>query len=199
MKTFNNIIQIALTALLIQTTAMASGKTEEQKYTVISSNEEFEIRFYPSATMATVYSTANSYREVSGPGFRTLAGYIFGENESEIKISMTSPVHINISDDRSAMSFVMPSSYNPDNLPKPDNSRVIIEKTKDENVAVIKFSGYASDNAIKKQSEKLRKLLTENGIEFYGNFRYLGYNPPYQLINRRNEVIVPVRLSFHIN
>ncbi len=193
MKTNNNIIRILLTVLLIQNTAMASGNTEEQKYTVISSNEDFEIRYYPSATLATVYTTANSYREISRPGFRTLAGYIFGGNESDTKISMTAPVHMNISANNSSMSFVMPSSYNPDNLPEPDNSRVIIEKTKDEYVAVIRFSGYASDNAIKKQSEKLRKLLIEKGIEFYGDFRYLGYNPPYQFINRRNEIIVSVR------
>jgi hypothetical protein len=100
---------------------------------------------------------------------------------------------MNISGDRSSMSFVMPSKYNPDNLPKPDNPGVIIEKTQDEYVAVIRFSGYASDNAIKRQSEKLRQLLMENDIEFYGNFRFLGYNPPYQFINRRNEIIVSVR------
>jgi hypothetical protein len=172
---------------------MASGKTEEQKYTVVSSNEDFEIRFYPSATLATVYSTANSYKEVSGPGFRALAGYIFGGNEAGKQISMTSPVHMNITAERSAMSFVMPSDYNPDNLPKPDNSRVIIEKTKEEYVAVIKFSGYASDEAIKKQSARLAGMLNDKGIEFYGTFRYLGYNPPYQFINRRNEVIVSVK------
>ena len=34
MKT-NSIFRIIITALLIQTTAMASGKTEEQKYTVV--------------------------------------------------------------------------------------------------------------------------------------------------------------------
>ena len=172
---------------------MASGKTEEQKYTVVSSNEDFEIRFYPSATLATVYSTANSYKEVSGPGFRALAGYIFGGNEAEKQISMTAPVHMNITAERSAMSFVMPAAYNPDNLPKPDNSRVIIEKTKEEYVAVIKFSGYASDEAIKKQSARLAGMLNDKGIEFYGTFRYLGYNPPYQFINRRNEVIVSVK------
>jgi hypothetical protein len=192
MKT-NSIFRLVITALLIQTTAMASGKTEEQKYTVVSSNKDFEIRFYPSATLATVYSTASSYKEVSGPGFRALAGYIFGGNEAETQISMTAPVHMNITAERSAMSFVMPSAYNPDNLPKPDNSRVIIEKTKEEYVAVIKFSGYASDEAIKKQSAKLAKMLDEKGIEFYGTFRYLGYNPPYQFINRRNEVIVSVK------
>ncbi|MBE0677109.1 MAG: heme-binding protein [Bacteroidales bacterium] len=172
---------------------MASAKTEEQKYTVVSSNKDFEIRFYPSATLATVYMNANSYREVSGPGFRVLAGYIFGGNEADKQISMTSPVHMNISDDRSAMSFVMPSAYSIENLPRPNNTSVIIEKTREEYVAVIKFSGYASDDAIKKQSARLGKLLAENGIEFYGNFRYLGYNPPYQFINRRNEVIVSVK------
>jgi hypothetical protein len=192
MKT-NTLFRLVITALLIQTTAMASGKTEEQKYTVVSSNEDFEIRFYPSATLATVYSTANSYKEVSGPGFRALAGYIFGGNEAGKQISMTSPVHMNITAERSAMSFVMPAAYNPDNLPKPDNSRVIIEKTKEEYVAVIKFSGYASDEAIKKQSARLAGMLNDTGIEFYGTFRYLGYNPPYQFINRRNEVIVSVK------
>jgi hypothetical protein len=166
MKTYS-LFRIVVTAILIQTTAMASGKTEEQKYTVVSSNEDFEIRFYPSATLATVYSTASSYKEVSGPGFRALAGYIFGGNEAEKQISMTAPVHMNITAERSAMSFVMPAAYNPDNLAKPDNSRVIIEKTKEEYVAVIKFSGYASDEAIKKQSAKLGKLLAEKGIEFY--------------------------------
>ena len=193
MKPYSDITRITLTALLILNTAMASGKTEEQKYTVVSSYEEFEIRFYPPATLATVYSAANSYREVARPGFRTLAGYIFGGNESDTRISMTAPVHMNISGDRSSMSFVMPSKYNPDNLPKPDNPGVIIEKTQDEYVAVIRFSGYASDNAIMRQSEKLRQLLMENDIEFYGNFRFLGYNPPYQFINRRNEIIVSVR------
>ena len=33
---------------------------------------------------------------------------------------------------------------------------------------------------------------SENKIEFYGNFRFLGYNAPYQFINRRNEIIVNV-------
>jgi len=193
MKTNIFISRFLLTVFLIQFTVMASGKTEEQKYTVVYSNPEFEIRFYPSATLATVYSKADSYRELSGSGFRTLAGYIFGGNESETSISMTAPVHMDINSDRSAMSFVMPSSFNIDNLPRPNNSQVIIQKTKEEYVAVIKFSGYASDDAIKKQSEKLQKLLVEKGIEYYGNFRYLGYNPPYQIINRRNEVIVSVK------
>ncbi len=58
-------------------TTMALGQTEKQKYDIVYSEKEFEIRFYPSTTLATVYSSANSYKEVSGSGFRKLAGYIF--------------------------------------------------------------------------------------------------------------------------
>ena len=33
---------------------LPSTKTEEQKYTVIQKGEDFEIRFYPAATIATI-------------------------------------------------------------------------------------------------------------------------------------------------
>jgi len=172
---------------------MASVKTEEQKYKVVQSQKDFEIRFYPSATLATVYSSAKSYKELSGNGFRTLAGYIFGGNESDTRISMTSPVHMDINNSKSSMSFVMPSLYNMENLPKPNDSSVKLEKTDEEYVAAIRFSGYASDADIKSYSENLRNLLNEKGIAYYGNFRFLGYNPPYQFFGRRNEIIVSVK------
>ena len=141
---------------IIQTfTIMASAKTERQKYRLVHSEKEFEIRHYPSATLATVYSSAKSYRELVGSGFRRLAGYIFGGNESAQKISMTAPVHMDINDTRSAMSFVMPSAYEMGNLPMPNDSGVILQKTDDEYVAVLWFRGYASDKDIKKYSEKL--------------------------------------------
>ena len=36
----------------------------------------------------------------------------------------------------------------------------------------------------------LENNLKDKGLSFYDNFRYLGYNPPYQLLCRKNEVIV---------
>lgn len=182
--------------LFIQTfTTMASAKTERQKYRVVRTEKEYEIRFYPSATLATVYTSAKSYRELSGTGFRRLAGYIFGGNKSGQKIAMTAPVHMDIQDKGSAMSFVMPSAYEMENLPVPNDGGVVLEKTEDEYVAVLKFRGYASDRDIKSYSDKLATLLDEEGIKYMGNFRYLGYNPPYQFIGRRNEIIVKVEWS----
>ncbi len=169
-----------------------TNKTEEQKYTVIQKDQDFEIRFYPSATFATIKSNAKSYKELANPGFRKLAGYIFGGNESNTNISMTAPVHMDINDTVSSMSFVMPSSYSKENLPRPNNPNVIIQETAEEYVAVIRFGGYASDKDLKFYSEKLLQMLKDKGISSYGHARYLGYNPPFQFFNRRNEIIISV-------
>lgn len=194
MKNIRHII-IAISALLIleSFTVMAFGETEKQKYRVVRSGDGFEIRFYPSVILATVYSDARTYRELAYPGFRKLAGYIFGGNSSETKISMTSPVHMDMNE--ASMSFVMPSAYTEESLPAPDDPSVRLQRTGDVYVAAIRFSGYASDKDILKYSEKLKSLLEDKEIEWYGNFRYLGYNPPYQPFGRRNEVIVNVRLT----
>jgi hypothetical protein len=168
-KTFVAILTI-ISIESVTSTTMA--KTEKQKYDVVSSEKEFEIRFYPSALLATVYSDASTYREL------------------EAKISMTSPVHMDMN--TASMSFVMPSSFSEENLPKPDDPGVKIERTDDVYVAAIRFGGYASDKDIRNYSERLKSLLEAKGIKWYGNFRYLGYNPPFQPFGRRNEIIVNV-------
>lgn len=167
-------------------------KTEEQKYSVVLKDQNFEIRFYPSATLATISSDAKTYKELSGSGFRKLAGYIFGGNEDGTQIAMTSPVHMNVNDTLSTMSFVMPSSFNTENLPRPNDSGVQLKTTDDEYVAVIRFGGFASDQDLKNYSEKLLTILKEKSITTYGLPRYLGYNPPFQWIGRRNEIIVSI-------
>ncbi len=185
-------VSVLLIILLQSFTIMPINKTEEQKHSIIRKYKDFEIRFYPSATIATIKSNAKTYKELSGPGFQKLAGYIFGGNEAKKKISMTTPVQMDINDSGSTMSFVMPSEYSKESLPKPNDPNVNIINTADEYVAVIRFGGYASDEDLKFNSEKLKNLLKENEIMSYGNYRFLGYNPPFQFIGRRNEIIVTV-------
>lgn len=172
--------------------SMPATKTETQAYKIIRIEKDFEIRFYPAVTMAMITSSAKTYRELGSTGFTKLAGYIFGGNETRKKIAMTSPVHMDINDSVSSMSFVMPSEYNKDNLPKPNDSQILIRTTADEYVAAIKFGGFASDQDIKLNASKLENALKANSIAYYGNFRFLGYNAPYQLFGRRNEIIVSV-------
>jgi hypothetical protein len=194
MKNIIIIASISIIVIIIFLTSiiMAVNKTEEQKYTLILKENDFEIRFYPATVVATIKSNAKSYKELSGPGFNKLAGYIFGGNETNKSISMTAPVHMDINDTVSSMSFVMPAAYNESNLPKPNDPNVIIKKTSDEYVAALRFGGYASDGDLKFYSQKLENLLREKGITTIGNYRFLGYNPPFQPIGRRNEIIVRI-------
>lgn len=184
---------VAIFIVLFQTyLTMAANKSEEQPYKVIRTEKDFEIRFYPSVTMAMITSSAKSYKELGNSGFRKLANYIFGGNDSKKQIAMTSPVHMDVNDTVSSMSFVMPSEFSKDNLPKPNDANVVIKTTANEYVAAIKFGGFASDSDIKTHSAKLENALKAASISYYGSFRYLGYNPPYQWFGRRNEIIISV-------
>jgi hypothetical protein len=186
-------LAIAAIAIISQSSfTMANTKTETQPYRVVKSEKEFEIRFYPAATLATVTSSAKSYRELASPGFRRLASYIFGGNETNKSIAMTSPVHMDINDSLSSMSFVMPSEFSLATLPKPNDATVTLQTSQPEYVAAIRFGGYASEIDIKKYSAKLATALKEHNIQFHDNFRFLGYNAPFDVFNRRNEVIVKV-------
>ncbi len=187
------VIAILSILLIISQLYFAMAKTETQPYQVIKSDKDFEIRLYPPATMASISMEAKTYKELSSTGFRKLASYIFGGNEDKKNIAMTTPVHMDINDSYSSMSFVMPADYNKANLPKPNDSSVSIRTTAEEYAAVIQFGGYANDEDIQRNTIKLGNSLKASGVDYYGNFRFLGYNAPYQFLGRKNEIIVNVR------
>jgi hypothetical protein len=194
MKTFIIITVVIIGIILLFQTylTMAADQSDSQPYKVIKVEKDFEIRFYPSATMASITSTSKTYKQLGSSGFRKLAGYIFGGNEANTKIAMTAPVYMDINDSASTMSFVMPVGYNPNNLPKPNDSDVAIHTTEDKYVAAITFGGYADDEKIKEYTQKLETALKASSIPYFGRFLFLGYNAPYQFFGRKNEIIVSV-------
>ena len=169
-----------------------ASKTERQKYRLVSKTKEFEIRYYPSATFATIYSDATNYKGVASKGFRKLAGYIFGGNEKKESISMTAPVRMSMSDKGSSMSFIMPEKYSDQNLPIPNDKSISIQNSNPEYVAVISFGGYASDEKITIYKDKLMEALAKEKIQVKGSFSFLGYNAPFQFVGRTNEIIIPI-------
>jgi len=167
-------------------------KTEKQAYRVVKKEAGFEIRFYPSATMATVYSKADNYKSVASSGFNKLAKFIFGGNQQKESISMTAPVIMRITDKGSSMSFVMPQKYNESTLPIPNDPQIEIKKSQPAYFAALSFSGYANDEKIAIYQEKLAAMLKEKNIVRKEGFYFLGYNAPFQFIGRTNEVIIPI-------
>lgn len=167
-------------------------KTETQAYEVVHKEGIIEIRHYPAATLARIHSNATNYSDLGKSGFGKLARYIFGGNNEKKQIAMTAPVHMEIGDSQSTMSFVLPSIYNTTNLPKPNDSDIAIVTAEPEYVAAIQFAGYATTESIATNRNLLEAALKQKGISYNGHFRLLGYNPPYQLFSRRNELIVAI-------
>ena len=103
-------VTITLIFIIIQLFAKKSQQgIETYPYTVLKTYVGFEIRQYESRLFTSVKLSSNDYSKVSSKGFSILAGYIFGGNAEDKKIAMTSPVHMDINDSASSMSFVMPS------------------------------------------------------------------------------------------
>lgn len=183
--------------LLIFTAAQAYisndlAKTEQQAYEVIWKNDLLEARYYPKAVMATVTGSSSDYKSSSNQHFRVLAGYIFGGNEEKKSIAMTSPVHMSFDGSGSEMSFVMPADMSLEDLPKPNDRGIKFSESSEKYVVAIRFGGWSDDEKIKANTELLLKALETMGIEPKSSPWYMGYNPPFQLINRRNEIAVEV-------
>jgi hypothetical protein len=189
MKAFYVISGIGLIFLMVQSYKVVSSnlETENQKYRLVKKEAQYEIRFYPAATFAKIYSSGTDYKSVANSGFRKLAGYIFGGNDQGKSIAMTSPVRMEMREKGSSMSFVMPEKYQESDLPKPKDSGVHIVKSSPQYVAVIRFGGYADDEKIKEKRDQLLEL-----IQVAGDYTYLGYNAPYQFWGRTNEVVIPI-------
>ena len=167
---------------------------ETPKYAVIKTIDKVEIRKYPNLILAQTKLGSTEYKSSGNNGFRTVANYIFGGNSKQQKIAMTAPVIMNMGDSAS-MSFVMPSEYEMDDLPKPASDQVQIRKQESKTLAVLRFGGYSDDEKIQKYAERLEEILNENNIKVIGALLYMGYNAPWDVVNRRNEVAFEVEFE----
>jgi hypothetical protein len=176
--------------LAVQLFALNSQKNiETYPYTVKKEYETFEIRNYEASLFTSVQLPAEDYKKSSSRGFSILAGYIFGGNEREEKISMTSPVAMSL-EDSTTMMFMVPKKFSKEDLPQPNEARIEFREEPAKTVAAIAFGGWADDEKIKEYREKLTAALEREGIDYTNRFYFLGYNAPYEMLNRKNEVIV---------
>ncbi len=191
MKNFVFIL-FAVAALLLLSQGFISksvAQTEQMSYELLQEIEGIEIRQYAPTLFSTVLLEGEGYRGNANSGFRVLAGYIFGDNQSNEKIAMTSPVVMEMKD-QPVMKFMVPSAYSMEDLPRPNRDDIQFEHQQSRIVAAIRFGGWANDKRIEEHIGKLRDVLDRNSIAYKEPFSFLGYNPPYEMINRRNEVIV---------
>lgn len=185
--------------------------TETPKYTVISQDGDFEIRQYEPRIIAEV-TVAGDLDTASGEGFRTLAGFIFGNNhpanqpevtvsaESTQKIAMTAPVTIEPAKLETTFTqsrqwrveFTMPSQYTLNTLPIPNNPAIQIKEVSSKTYAVVRYSGLNTAHRINKETQRLFDWLESQNLEITGTPELARYNPPWTLpMFRRNEILIP--------
>lgn len=165
------------------------GKYESPEYSVLISDDRFEIREY-SDFYIVEYDNDND-PEINR-GFGTLFSYISDNNKTKQKITMTVPVIEEIIQSRKKIAFVVPGKFK-DNIPEPNDNNLKIKKFTEGRFAVIKYSGFSNKNKEDKMKRKLNEWLTLKGYVKHSNFMLAFYNAPFTPpMLRRNEIMVRV-------
>ncbi len=85
---------------------------------------------------------------------------------------------------------MVPKKFDKNSLPKPNQKNIEFKEMPAKTVAAISFGGWANASKIEKHKSKLMSALDAEGIAYTNRFYLLGYNPPFEVINRKNEIIV---------
>jgi hypothetical protein len=169
--------------------AYSTRHTEQRPYEVLRTVGNIEIRWYPPVNMAAYRQEGPMFGGQNG-SFRVLAGYIFGGNTKGQSIAMTSPVEMLETGTDNEMRFMMPSNLHMDSLPTPNDSRIRLYTEAGFHAATLTFGGYNSEGLTKKHAKELQDFLEKEGIAFFPDLVILGYNPPFQVFDRKNGVML---------
>ena len=181
---------IAIIFVIIQIYAMKSQNgIEVYPFKVVKIYDTFEVRSYEATLFTSVKLKTSDYKKGSSQGFSILAGYIFGGNDENKKIAMTSPVSM-LLEDSMTMMFMVPKNFNRESLPKPNASQIEFKEEPAKKMAAITFGGWANDEKIEAYKNQLINALDKEGLSYTNRFYFFGYNAPYEAINRKNEVVV---------
>jgi hypothetical protein len=173
--------------------------TQRQEYRVIETFRDFEIREYQPCVIAEVKVLAE-YSTASSRAFSSLFGYISQGNKTSEKISMTAPV---ISAQKPAesgpdtwyVSFVMPSGSRFDQMPQPNDSKVLLRNLDSEVCVASVFRGKASAELSKKMEEQLRAAAGKENLTLSNETRICRFDPPFKPgFLQYNEIVIPISI-----
>lgn len=200
------VIVVALVVVGLVSWGPIMSNVEQPAYQVVSTEQPFELRMYEPVIIAEV-AVKGERKQAISEGFSILADYIFGNNavnekismtapveqQQSQKISMTAPVSQQAKDNEWVVNFVMPSKYDLDTLPMPNNNQINIRQIPSKLFAVVRFSGSNTNENVYHHEQKLQEYLSVNNIDVLSSPVYAFYNPPWTLsFMRRNEVMIEV-------
>jgi hypothetical protein len=181
--------------------------TEEPPYQLLDHVGAVEIRQYNARTAAET-TIANDEVAARSDGFRKLAKYIFGGNTGQQSIPMTAPVsqagqeiamtapvaQASSGGNHWAIRFYLPAGMTEATAPKPLEPSVRIITVPPASMAVLRFSGSPTPEAVASEDTQLLETLRGSSWMAQGDPVTWFYDPPWTIPPlRRNEVAVEVR------
>lgn len=199
---------LALFLALLMGVPITSHATEEPDYKVVQKLDAIEVREYGTYAVAEVVVPGPA-KDAGNAAFPILAGYIFGKNKGERKLAMTAPVTQAAEPVKLEMTapvtqasapggfrvqFVLPKGITAANAPEPLDARVNLRDVAPKMVAVIRYSGFWSDDNYNEHLAKLRSALGAANLVADGEPVYSRYDAPFTpWFLRRNEIWLPLR------
>ncbi|XP_031287747.1 heme-binding protein 2-like [Pistacia vera] len=185
-----------------------SNAIESPKYEVVHSESDFDVRLYTESTWMSAPVRELSFEKATLFGFHRLFQFIEGANLNYSRIPMTSPVVTSIvpgagplHSSAYVVRFYLPVKFQAD-PPTPLPELHLKPYVWDSRcVAVRKFSGFAKDENIVREAEKLaislRRSPWANGTSSDSDYAYsiAQYSSPFQFIGRVNEIWVDIDAS----
>ena len=168
---------------------------EEPTFTLVQAYDDFEVRAYEPTIQARVKTADGGSRGGDSGGFRRVASYIFGGNQSNSRIAMTAPVSMWEEEEQGWLAFTMPSAYAMEHLPQPNDAGVVLVECEQATVAVLSFSGLTPLGRSRLETA-LRKAVVREGLKIAGPVVLAVYENPWTTLpfRRRNELHVRVVL-----
>ena len=201
-KTESRARAVLFTSLLIAI-PMTSHATEEPDYKVVQQLDAIEVREYGTYAVAEVVVPGPA-KDAGNAAFPILAGYIFGKNKGErklamtapvtqaaepVKLEMTAPVTQSSAPGGFRVQFVLPKGITMASAPEPSDSRITLRDIAPARVAVIRYSGFWSDDNYNDHLAKLQSALRAANLVPVGEAVYSRYNAPFTpWFLRRNEI-----------
>ncbi|KAK1796010.1 hypothetical protein P4O66_009111 [Electrophorus voltai] len=160
-----------------------------------SKSQDYEVRTYHTTNWVSTTVTGTEQDAALSAGFKRLFKYINGSNEKNMKLEMTAPVTclINPGEEPAcegsySVSFYIPEEHQAE-PPNPSTPELFIESRKEFTVFVRTFGGFANTEKTREELLKLSESLRRDGMAFKEAPYYrVGYDSPFKLVNRRNEV-----------
>jgi hypothetical protein len=193
----------AVLAVLAPAAAMA---TEEIPFRRLEQDGSFELRQYPGYVVAET-RVEGDFSTAGNVAFQRLFSYISGNNTTQQKVAMTTPVTQSRGEkiamtapvsqvaDGTAyrIAFTLPSNYTRATAPKPLDPTIQIREVPAELIACWRYSGLWSESNYRDNETRLREHIKARGLVIRGEPILARYNPPFTpWFMRRNEVLIPV-------